>query len=344
MEPLNAALEELGKRTSGIDSAMEGGGDGSLLPAGSRLSEPALSPEQLAGLFKEFSRTTLRLQDSHRALEARLAELRRELAEKNLLLERKKRLESLGLMVAGAAHEIRNPLGSISLYLDCLSEEVRGGASKPAECLRLIRQIEEAISHLNSIVVNMLIFASPAKTRWEDCDLVVVVQEALDLLKNDLDSSCAHCRFDPPELSHAGRVWIAGDRDQVRCVLLNILKNAVQAMEPGGSITFGARRARGEGKLYQVLSIRDTGPGIPPENLEQVFIPFFTEGKKKGGVGLGLTIVHSLMESLGGKVELENLPGSGLEARLFFLASEGLTGMKGKNGGCKENPAEAAKP
>ncbi|MBI4584297.1 MAG: hypothetical protein HY717_09780 [Planctomycetes bacterium] len=342
MEPLNAALEELGKRTSGIDSAregaMEGSRDGSLLPGGPRLSESALSPEQLAGLFEEFSRTTLRLQESHRALEARLASLRRELAEKNLLLERKKRLESLGLMVAGAAHEIRNPLGSISLYLDCLSEEVRGEASRP-ECLRLIRQIEEAIAHLNSIVVNMLIFASPAKSRWEDCDLAVVVQEALDLLKNDLDRSKTCCRFESPEMDRPGRIWISGDRDQVRCVLLNILKNAVQAMEPGGAITLGARRARGDGKLYHVLSIRDTGPGIPPENLEKVFIPFFTEGKKKGGVGLGLTIVHSLMERLGGKVELDNLPQGGLEARLFFLA-----GLNGKTGCCKEASTEGAKP
>jgi two-component system NtrC family sensor kinase len=296
----------------------------------------------LASLFEEFSQTTRRLQESHRGLEARIVELRRELAEKNLLLERKKRLESLGLMVAGVAHEIRNPLGSISLYLDCLSEEVRGASSR-SECLRLIRQIEEAIAHLNSIVVNMLSFASPAETRWEDCDLAVVAQEALDLLKKDLDQSRIRYRFEPPEASRPAQLWIAGDRDQVRCVLLNILKNAVQAMDPDGALTLAARRARGEGRLYQVLSIRDTGPGIPPENLEQVFIPFFTAGKKKGGVGLGLTIVHSLMERLGGKVELENLPWGGVEVRLFFLASEGPRGQGGKTGCCQENATEGLK-
>ena len=297
----------------------------------------AVSAEALALLFQEFSESTLKLRQSHEHLEGRVLELRRQLAEKDQQLERKKRLEALGLMVAGVAHEVRNPLGGISLYLDCLAQELRSEPSRD-ECLRIIGRIEESVTHLDSVVESMLVFSRSSATRQEMCNLPRLIDEALHLLYGDIERTGTRVTRGS-ESADASRL---GDPDQLRCVFVNVIKNAIQSLDessskersPGESLNFEksgdvSSQLNGdvsiefngdvEGEQWcGAVVIRDNGAGIPEENLEKVFVPFFTEGKKKGGVGLGMAIVHSLMEQNGGRVELQNRAEGGLEVRLEF--------------------------
>ncbi len=302
------------ERVTEVPEALQGASP----PEADALATP-VSPADLARLFDEFSASTRKLQESHAILEQRVVELRRQLAEKDQQLERKKRLEALGLMVAGVAHEIRNPLGGIALYLDCLSQEVAGEPSRES-CQRLIGNIEDSIAHLNAVVENMLIFSAPSSGGRERCNLAGLVAESLQLIAAEVDRK----GIDVSQVAIPGRPpEVSGHPDQLRCVFLNVFKNAVQAMDPGGALTVRFDGEESGGAWAGRISIRDTGPGIPEENLERVFVPFFTDGSKKGGVGLGLTIVHSLMEKHGGRVELANVEGGGLEVSLHFPAPSG---------------------
>lgn len=292
--------------------------------SGARSEGLPISPDELAKLFEEFSRTTLRLQDSHRQVESQVARLRDELADKNRQLERKKRLESLGLMVAGVAHEIRNPLGSMSLYLDCVRQEL-GGRGSASECRRLVALVEDAISHLDAIVESMLVFTSGSRPRLESCDLGLLLEEAAQLLRSELERSRSELRIAAPPAAPV----VPGDPDGIRRVFVNVIKNALQAMGSGGLVEVSFANVEDDGRSRVRVGIRDHGPGIAPENLDKVFVPFFSTSDGKGGVGLGLTIVHSLMERQGGRVELENAFGGGLEAGLYF-AREAATQAPGQ--------------
>ncbi len=281
--------------------------------ANSQLHSESISPEQLAELFAEFSQTTQRLQESHSVLQQRVVSLRNELAEKNLQLERKKRLEGLGLMVAGVAHEIRNPLGSIALYLDSLVQEVRGEFSS-SSCLDLISRIDHVVAHLNGVVENMLVFTSSIEVKREECDLPMLLSEALQLMVGEIDRSNTRIIHsnNPPFAK------VLADRDRIRCVFINLIKNAIQAMEPGGEIHIDWSSVQRDGEEFIRVAVRDTGPGIPQENLEKVLVPFFSEGKSSGGVGLGLTLVHTILERQGGRVKLMNSEDGGLVVELEF--------------------------
>jgi signal transduction histidine kinase len=272
------------------------------------------------------------MERSHAELKARVAALGKELAEKDRRLEQKKRLEALGLVVAGVAHEFRNPLGSVSLYLDCLAEAVRGLPTKPAvEAGGWIERIETAVRHLNAVVEDMLIFTRGAQGPPDVCDVPRLIEEAIVLLQGDLDRTGVRCRVEvAPEAGGEGAPVVRGDRDQVVRILVNVLKNAVQAVatlrEPGrGRIEVAVQPGAAGGLPSLEVAVRDNGPGVPPERLERLFVPFYTE--RQGGVGLGLYIVHSLLERQGGRVEVENAPGGGLLVRLQFAAgaAEGVS-------------------
>jgi signal transduction histidine kinase len=292
-----------------------------------------LTPEALGELFHAFSRASREIERSHAELADKVAELRRELAEKDRRLQEKKKLEALGLVVAGVAHEFRNPLGSVSLYLDCLAEATRDlPAPRNSEAANLIAKIETAVRHLNAVVEDMLIFTRGAAGPAEPCDLLRLLEEALLLLRGDLEAASVECRVEAgPGIGPGdGGPIVQGDRDGVVRILLNVLKNAVQAV--------AGFRPRGEGKVevsvqaaapaFLEVAIRDNGPGVPPDRLDRLFVPFYTEKQK--GVGLGLYIVHSLIERQGGRVEVENCAGGGLMVRLLFAATPDRTPGAGR--------------
>jgi signal transduction histidine kinase len=289
-----------------------------------------LTPEALGELFHAFARASREIERSHGELADKVAELRSELAEKDRRLQEKKKLEALGLVVAGVAHEFRNPLGSVSLYLDCLAEAVRDlPPSQASEAANLISKIETAVRHLNAVVEDMLIFTRGAAGPDQPCDILRCLDEAILLLRGDLEAGAVECRLEvgPGVEPGEGGPVVHGDRDGVVRILMNVLKNAVQAVtgfrpRGQGKVVVAVRRAGPPAFQESVeVAVRDNGPGVPADRLERLFVPFYTE--KQGGVGLGLYIVHSLIERQGGRVEVESGEGGGLVVRLVFAATSG---------------------
>lgn len=274
----------------------------------SHLTDPPQAGHDLEDLFEDFNRLTDALRRSHDELEERVERLQKELAEKNRELERKKRLEALGRIAAGLAHEIRNPLGSIVLYLDLLREEEMGRE----RALDLIAKIRRGVDLMDGIVRDVLTFARPDRIRPEPFPAAAVLAEAASLVEAEARAAGVAVR-----IAEDGEATVHADREHLRRICINLLRNAVEASPRGGEVEAGARSGRGDGVVS--ISVRDRGPGIPAEDLDKVFLPFWTT--KQMGTGLGLAIVHTLVEAHGGEIRVENRAGGGLEVAVLLPAA-----------------------
>jgi signal transduction histidine kinase len=251
----------------------------------------------LADVFKVFNETTRRLEESHRVLQAKVESLQQELARKNAELERKKRLAALGEMAAGVAHEIRNPLGGIQLYARLLEREL----VNPQD-IRIVRKIIDGVKSLNNVVEGMLAFTSNIVPQPASCNLEDVIEEAISYLVPQIDESGCTVICDLPREAPLCHI----DDELVKRAFMNIVKNALEAMKGGGTLRISISQETPESLT---VCFKDTGPGIPPEMLDKIFNPFFTN--KPGGTGLGLAIVHRVIESNNGRISAGNAPEGG---------------------------------
>ncbi|MGB5694751.1 MAG: ATP-binding protein [Polyangiales bacterium] len=221
-------------------------------------------------------------------------------------MKEKDRLAALGEMAAGLAHEIRNPLGSIKASAQYLSET----SDPEAEGREFLDIIVDEVDRLNRVVSSFLDYARPGHTDPEPISVSSAVQLTLQLLRPECDSAGVdlHVTMEP-DLPKA-RI----DVERLRQVLINLIQNAVQAMTRGGSIHVEARaqdRFRiggGPGRWVQI-SVRDTGPGIPPGLLGNLFVPFVTT--KQQGTGLGLAISQRIVSEAGGRIDVRSREGFG---------------------------------
>ncbi|MBI4578003.1 MAG: HAMP domain-containing histidine kinase [Planctomycetes bacterium] len=257
-----------------------------------------LDPGTLAGLIQEFNRSTEALEASHRRLRGRVRELTRELAEKNGELARRRRLAALGQMAAGVAHEIRNPLGGIQLCATLLERDLPEAA--PAR--RLVERIQRGVQMLDDIVEGLLAFATDVVPDFAPVDLELAIDEAVAYLAPRLDAA----RVRVEHRRRTGGVGLVADRNLLQRLFMNLVKNAMEAMAGAGGVVEiearpAARRVR--------VEVRDTGPGVPEAIRDRIFIPFFTS--KDNGVGLGLSIVHRIVERHRGQVRVLSRAGTG---------------------------------
>lgn len=209
-------------------------------------------------------------------------------------LNRTDRLAAIGQLAAGLAHEIRNPLASISGSVQLLSENATLGS----EDRHLMNIVVKEADRLNHLLQEFLIFARPSRPAKEWFKAVELVNELSDLCAGDrrfkvidMQRSC------PPD------TLLYGDRKQLRQALWNLLINAAEAMPTGGRLVFSYD------PLSQDLIVADSGEGVPPELRQKIYDPFFTT--KDHGTGLGLATVHTIIEAHGGTLELENATGGG---------------------------------
>jgi two-component system, sporulation sensor kinase E len=211
-------------------------------------------------------------------------------------LIRADRLAAMGELTAGVAHEVRNPLGVIRASVQLL-EDAKGDPSRTHEAAEVIKQ---EIDRLDRVIKALLDFGRPSKPTLVHTDLNEVLQDIVLFTNRFAKQSDVHIieKLDPDlPLVH-------GDPDQLKQVFLNLVTNAVQAMDKiGGTITI---ETRGAGE-YVEISVSDTGPGIAMVDLPKVFDPFFT--KRAEGTGLGLTIVHRIIDEHEGHIEVESGPG-----------------------------------
>ena len=283
------------------------------------------APEEIHGLaraFDGFTAATARLEREYATLRARLARLTAELEEKNRLLaesvERERRLEAealrqsrlaaMGEMAAMLAHEIRNPLGAMELFTGLLLEDLR---DRP-ETVRLARQVASGITDLNHLVTNLLEFTRTHVPRRQRVDCCALVEETLRYL---VDLATAHAvvverRYAEPVV-HA-----TADPYLLRPVLLNLMRNAAQAMPTGGTLTVGVEC----GVDGTRVTVADTGPGIPVGAEADIFRPFFTTRAK--GTGLGLAVVQELVGAMSGTLAVASEPGRGATFTVVLPAVE----------------------
>ena len=261
------------------------------------------SPESLRDLaeaFDLFNRQAEHLRESQGRLEAEVARLQEELAQKNEQLARRERLALLGEMAAGVAHEIRNPLGGIRLYVDLLAKHVGG------EGQEIVEKVLGGIGHLDRIVEDLLLYTRDLTVERSGCRLEAVVEEALRYARPDLEAASIRIEEDRPDHS----LLLEADASLLCRVVLNLVRNAAAAMEGGGGGRLGVRlEPFGDGGAR--ISIEDDGVGIEPCDLDRIFHPFFTRRLRSGGTGLGLSICHRIVEAHRGSISVESEPGRG---------------------------------
>ncbi len=210
-------------------------------------------------------------------------------------LIRADRLAAMGELTAGVAHEVRNPLGIIKASVQLL-EDANCDAQRIRNSAEVIKQ---EIDRLDKVVKALLDFGRPSTPTMTRVDLADTLRDVV--LFTDRFAKQSNVRIET-ELP-GGLPEVMGDPDQLKQVFLNLVTNAVQAMEPtGGTIKIGGGGENG----YVELTVEDNGPGIPPEDLHKVFDPFFT--KRAEGTGLGLTIVHRILDEHDGHIEVESGP------------------------------------
>ncbi len=232
-------------------------------------------------------------------------------------LKRADRLAAIGKMAAGIAHEIRNPLASISGSIEILKDEL--GSSPQNQ--QLMGIILREVNHLNSLIADFLLFARPISPGKERIHLNHLIEEILQMFTHGSDFN----RRIRLETQSQGDLYIQGDPNQIRQVFWNLFINAAQAMPAGGTLRVEMRKNSMpapflDGRGYGEISVTDTGRGMGEEEMGKIFDPFFTT--KERGTGLGLSIVHSLVEGYGGKVTVQSQPEKGSVFSVYLPLAE----------------------
>ncbi|MQL52477.1 PAS domain S-box protein [Desulfofundulus thermobenzoicus] len=219
----------------------------------------------------------------------------------------REKLAVVGQMAAGMAHELRNPLTSVKGFAQLLGERLADEKNK--EYLNII--IRE-IDRTNEIIRDFLLLARPRSPRGELVDLNQLLNDLLPLI----ESQCLLTEVDLVRCQDPALPVIPGEPDQLKQVLLNLIHNALQAMEgrEKKTLTLATHYLPDSGEIKVV--VRDTGTGMSPEVLKRLGTPFFTT--KDAGTGLGLTVSYRIIENHGGRVEVESHAGAGSEFRLYL--------------------------
>ncbi|AEG60943.1 two-component system sensor histidine kinase AtoS [Desulforamulus ruminis] len=234
-------------------------------------------------------------------LSCRDVTLRKRLEEQ---MRRQERLASLGKLVAGVAHEIKNPLTSISGYIQFWQKS----KAPTAESLNTIYR---EVRRLDSIVNKLLFFSKPTHTTPVPVQINSFIRKILNFF-TETHPEQFKFHFIPGENSTEVHI----DPDQMEQVLMNILYNAVQSMPKGGEVRVSTGYLAEEKMTF--IDIEDTGCGVSEEITEKLFDPFFTTRAK--GTGLGLTIAHEIVRAHGGRIEIKSKPGQGSTVRICFVS------------------------
>lgn len=283
-----------------------------------RLAEEAIrsANEELARNKDELQRTLSELQQSHEELKSTQFQLMQ--AEK---------MQSIGRLAAGVAHEVKNPLGILRMGTDYLTANLQ---SNDENVGLILTDMADAIKRADGIIMGLLDFSVPHALDTHPEDLSAILEQSIALVRHDLSEAglqlCRDLATDLPKL------WM--DRNKIKQVFVNLLTNAIHATPAGGSITIrtssrvlekvehdaGSREADRfrAGTTVIVAEILDTGSGIPENKLQQIYDPFFTTKSTGKGTGLGLTVTKKIVELHSGNLEIRNRQEGGVAVTIMF--------------------------
>ena len=284
-----------GDISEAIELSLKAGANGEHLP---RFEADLITPDGFAvkigygitQLFSETSETTgliITFQD--------LTEIR----SMEESVKRKDRLAAVGRVAAGLAHEIGNPLGAMRGAIQVLESNTESGTMN-AELMEIILKESD---RLNSIITNFLSYARPPAAEFVPTDITEALREMLKLLRHSPDVETHHELIDD---SGTESIIIAADPVQLRQIFWNLSRNAMQAMPNGGRLRIGLERVPNNRVR---ITFEDTGKGMSPEQVEQLFEPF--SNSTSGGTGLGLSIVYQIVRDHNGAINVRSIEGKG---------------------------------
>ena len=269
------------------------------------LSKP-IQVEHLVGKIRQAFDKIIRQEE-----QAREIEFRKKMEQRMIAAER---LASLGTLATGVAHEINNPLAIIAESAGWLKTRLAKEEHLPASLLEAselaLAKIETSVERAKRITHQLLGFARKTGSVVQEFDLGVIINEVIELTQKQASEVNAEVvtRMETEQL----RIW--SDPYQLRQVLINLVSNALQAITVGGRVEVIVSGDQNKA----TLTVQDNGSGIPKENMERIFEPFYSTKPPGQGTGLGLSVSRGIVEKLGGRVEVESQIGMGSAFRVIL--------------------------
>jgi two-component system NtrC family sensor kinase len=283
---------------------------------------PVATNDEMGHLASSFNQMTRDLQRAHaeiqegmRNLEQKVEERTKELKAAQSQLLHSEKLAAVGALAATVAHEINNPLTGVYTYIRLMERKISQGQHTPEDVEKYkgyLDTMRREVERTTAIVQNLLDFTRPKEPARKQMSLLKVVEESLSLVRNKLNLNNIEL---VNRLEHLPDVM--ADPAHMKQVFINLLINACEAMENGGTLTISGECDEAGNTV--TVEIRDTGVGIEPQNLARIFDPFFSTKEK--GTGLGLSVVHGIVSRHNGKVTIESAPGSGTTIRIMLPIS-----------------------
>ncbi len=227
-------------------------------------------------------------------------------------LVQSEKLAALGEMAAKIAHEIKNPLTVIGGFAARMARKEKSGERDPQTVARYAAIIRKEVQRLERTIQQTLYFSREVMPAFRLVDVNEDIREVLGMFRDELED--ARITTDVELSPHVPVINV--DPDQLRQILWNLVSNAIQAMEGGGTLTMATRPAAEDEGEGAVILVGDTGGGIPHDAVHNIFNPFFTTKSK--GTGLGLPIVHAIVQKHGGTIHLDNREGEGVTFSVFL--------------------------
>ncbi len=257
----------------------------------------------LPAILVAWEQATERLRDTHEALRGEVRRLTRELEAKNRQLAQQSRLADLGQMASHVAHEVRNGLVPLTLYLSLL----RRALSDRSDALSLLDKLAAGFAALEVTVNDLLQFTSDRQPQFRRFLVASLIHEVVESVQPQLEAQQIRVVCETTR-----DLELTADRDMLRRALLNLIFNALEVMPEGGQLDIGAWRV---GDAVEI-EVADSGPGLSDQVQAHLFEPFFTT--KPEGTGLGLTIVERIVSAHGGAIHAMNCPQGGAAFILRF--------------------------
>ena len=233
-----------------------------------------------------------------------------QLKESQEQLIQAEKLTSLGQMAASIAHEINNPLAGVLIYTQLLSKKLTDDTARKDESLDYLSKMESEVSRCSRIIRNLLDFARQTQPTLRFVDINQVIEQVLAMVGHQAQlQNVEVVKEFSPSLPK-----VMADFDQLQQIFTNLTLNAIQAMPDGGRLTIRSAAVDGEAKI----DVQDTGCGISKENLGKLFTPFFTTKAKGKGVGLGLAVVHGIIERHKGRIKVQSEVGKGTTFSVYL--------------------------
>jgi len=220
------------------------------------------------------------------------------------------KIAAVGTLTSGIAHELNNPINNLTLIIESLIED--GMEMDRDERMRLYQEAMDQADRASETVKNLLEFSRATHPRLEEVDIRELLDKIARLIKNEMQFH--NIRFSLETSDDLPRLYL--DRGGLQQVFLNLFLNAVQAMGNSGKLEVRAGLTKDRREVR--IDVKDNGPGIAPEHLDQIFDPFFTTKKEGEGTGLGLSVSYNIIKKLGGRISVESTPGQGARFSIFL--------------------------